>query len=99
MYDEVFRRIYFVWCYPNCDSFRTKVVYPMSTFLGISLIILMALFVYVSSVVVEEQKRGKRIPLFWERNFMNRLLEKSFQKKANKLFNKDQLKYRDGDNT
>lgn len=59
----------------------------------------MALFAYVSSVVVEEQKRGKRIPLIWEREFWDKAVEQSFQKKTNKLFNKDQVKYRDGDNT
>ena len=45
-----------------------------------------ALFVYVQAVVVEEQKRKKRIPLFWENDF-----KMPFQKHS--------VKYRDGDNT
>ena len=60
---------------------------------------LMALFAYVSSVVVEEQKRGKRIPLIWEREFWDKVVERSFQKKADKLFMKNKVKYTDGDNT
>ena len=59
----------------------------------------MALFAYVSSVVVEEQKRGKRIPLIWELRLWDKAVEKSFQKKADKMFMKNKVKYTDGDNT
>ena len=54
-------------------------------FIGIMFCIAAGLFAYVSSVVVEEKKRGKRIPLFWESDF--------------KLFDKSSTHYRDGDNT
>jgi len=41
----------------------------METFIGTIVLIIAFLFVYVSSVVIEEEKRGKRIPLFWESDF------------------------------
>lgn len=44
-------------------------------------------FVYMSSHVVEEKKKGKRIPLFWESDYRI------------KCFDKSCVKYRDGDNT
>ena len=53
--------------------------------IGVLVCIGAGLFCYVSSVVVEEKKRGKRIPLFWEEDF--------------KFFNKSDTHYRDGDNT
>ena len=49
-------------------------------------------FAYMSSHVVEEQKRGITIPLPWEQDgFLN--------KTYHKLFDKNEVKYRDGDNT
>ena len=44
-------------------------------------------FVYMSSHMVEEKKRGKTIPLPWESNYKF------------KCFDKSNVKYRDGDNT
>lgn len=44
-----------------------------------------ALFAYMSSHLVEEQKRGKRLPLFWEQD--------------RKPYDKANTYYCDGDNT
>lgn len=35
----------------------------------------------------------------WLRNWFDRQIEKSFQRQANKLFDKAKLEYRDSDNT
>lgn len=43
-------------------------------------------FMYMSSHVNSERKLGKTIPLPWEKN-------------KRKIFNKSDIKYRDGDNT
>jgi len=45
-----------------------------------------AVFAYGSSHVAEEQRRGEYIPFFWE-------------KKTNKVFDKSDIEYTDGDNT
>lgn len=47
----------------------------------------MTFFVYMSSHMISERKTGKTIPLPWEKGYKF------------KLFNKDDVKYRDGDNT
>ena len=62
-------------------------------FIGGSLLILiMAWFCYMSFHVVEEQKKGKYIPLPWEEGgFLN--------KTYHKIFDKSDVKYTDGDNT
>lgn len=39
----------------------------MGTIIGTLVIIIMALGVYVQSVMISEKKQGKRIPLFWEK--------------------------------
>tara|TARA_B100002019_G_scaffold292029_1_gene313940 strand:- start:3943 stop:4116 length:174 start_codon:yes stop_codon:yes gene_type:complete len=57
----------------------------METIFGIVCVITAGFFCYISFVCVEEEKTGKRVPLFWEKDF--------------KLFNKSDVKYRDGDNT
>jgi hypothetical protein len=43
-------------------------------------------FAYGSAHVAEEQRRGEYIPFFWE-------------KKTNKVFDKSDIEYTDGDNT
>jgi hypothetical protein len=35
----------------------------------------------------------------WLRDWFDKLIEKSWQRKANRLFDKSNIKYRDGDNT
>ena len=35
----------------------------------------------------------------WLRNWFDKHIEKSWQRKANRLFDKSNIKYRDGDNT
>lgn len=50
------------------------------------ILILAACFAYMSFHCAEEQRRGKRIPLPWERI-------------KRKIFDKSEVKYRDGDNT
>jgi hypothetical protein len=61
----------------------------MEYLIGIVLVLASFLFAYVSSVVIEEEKKHKRIPLFWEKEFW----------KKRKLFDKSDIEYRDGDNT
>jgi hypothetical protein len=51
------------------------------------LLLTMTFFVYMSSHMISERKTGKTIPLPWEKGYKF------------KLFNKDDVKYRDGDNT
>ena len=48
--------------------------------------------VYVGAVVNEEERRGKRIPLIWEKDGFLRMTKR-------KVFDKSDIKYRDGDNT
>ena len=48
--------------------------------------------VYVGAVVSEEERRGKRIPLIWEKDGFLRMTKR-------KVFDKSDIKYRDGDNT
>ena len=48
----------------------------------------MAFFAYMSSHLVSEKKAGHTIPLPWEKG-----------SKLRKIFDKNQVKYRDGDNT
>ena len=57
----------------------------MEIIFGIVCVIVAGFFCYISFVCVEEEKTGKRVPLFWEKDF--------------KLFDKSDVKYRDGDNT
>ena len=61
----------------------------MEYIIGIILIIASFLFAYVSSVVLDEEKKNKKIPLFWEKEFW----------KKRKIFDKSDIEYRDGDNT
>lgn len=39
----------------------------MGTIFGILMCIIMGLGVYIQSVMISEEKQGKRIPLFWEK--------------------------------
>ena len=48
--------------------------------------------VYVGAVINEEERRGKRIPLFWEKDSFLHVTKR-------KVFDKSDIKYRDGDNT
>lgn len=55
--------------------------------LGVFVCIIGLSFVYMSVHMVEEKKRGKNIPLPWEKDYKF------------KCFDKSNIKYRDGDNT
>lgn len=57
------------------------------TLFGFAIVIVAAFFAYMSSHMVEEKKRGKTIPLPWEKGYKF------------KCFDKSDVKYRDGDNT
>jgi|TARA_R110000744_G_scaffold345952_1_gene451396 hypothetical protein len=48
--------------------------------------------VYVGAVINEEERRGKHIPLIWEKDGFLRMTKR-------KVFDKSDIKYRDGDNT
>jgi len=48
--------------------------------LGIIFLIIMGIAVYVSAHIVNEQKRGKTYPLFWEKDLNEKLLEKEAEK-------------------
>jgi len=41
----------------------------------------------------------KYLSLKWFRAWFDKRIEKSWQRKANRLFDKSNIKYRDGDNT
>jgi len=56
--------------------------------LGAVLIVVMLFFAYMSSHLVSEKKAGHTIPLPWEKG-----------SKLRKVFDKNQVKYKDGDNT
>lgn len=64
----------------------------LETLIGFIALALAGVFVYVGVVVQEEEKRQARIPLIWESDH-------PWFRKANKLFNKTDVKYTDGDNT
>ena len=64
----------------------------LETLIGFIAVALAGVFVYVGVVVQEEEKRRARIPLIWESDH-------PWFRKANKLFNKTDVKYTDGDNT
>jgi len=58
----------------------------MEYFITIIVTSIAAVFAYGSAHVAEEQKQGKYIPLPWETT-------------NNKVFDKSDIKYTDGDNT
>ena len=58
----------------------------VNTFVVVGIMIIGAFVVFMSTHVVNEQKKGKCIPLPWEKN-------------KRKIFDKSNIKYRDGDNT
>ena len=39
------------------------------------------------------------LSLKWLKDWLDKLIERSFQKQANRIFEKSKVKYRDGDNT
>ena len=47
----------------------------MEYLIGIVLVLASFLFAYVSSVVIEEEKKHKKIPLFWEKEFWQKRKE------------------------
>ena len=57
----------------------------MEVFIGIIFVIASFFFMYMSSHILDEEKKGKCIPLPWE--------------KKRKIFDKSDIEYRDGDNT
>ena len=61
-------------------------------FIGLILVLLAAVAVYIGAVVNEEERRGKRIPLVWEKDGLLYMTKR-------KVFDKSDIKYRDGDNT
>ena len=64
----------------------------VSWIVGIVLIFLGLFAVVMSSHIIEETKRGKFLPLPWEKGGWLR-------GGSPKIFDKDDVKYRDGDNT
>ena len=81
--------------------------------IGVVLIVVMFFFAYMSSHLVSEKKAGKTIPLPWEKNYEEQDIKGSRsqtdgakRKKQNAnasteglVFDKNKVKYRDGDNT
>ena len=49
----------------------------------------MGIGVYISTHVVHEQKRGKTLPLFWEKDLNDKLLQKEAEKFRKALKNDD----------
>jgi hypothetical protein len=64
----------------------------LETLIGFVAVALAGTFAYIGAVVQEEEKRQARIPLIWESDH-------PWFQKANKLFNKTDVKSTDGDNT
>ena len=63
-------------------------MYAILEFLFVAITMIAGVFFcYMSAHMVEERKRGKTIPLPWERNYKF------------KCFDKSHVQYRDGDNT
>tara|TARA_Y100001938_G_C7812719_1_gene292697 strand:- start:357 stop:533 length:177 start_codon:yes stop_codon:yes gene_type:complete len=58
----------------------------MEILFGIIFCSIAGFFVYMMVHIQEEERQGKQIPLFWERE-------------KRKLFDKSDLEYKDGDNT
>ena len=48
--------------------------------LGIIFLIIMGIGVYISAHIVDEQKRGKSYPLFWEKDLNEKLLQNEAEK-------------------
>jgi hypothetical protein len=77
------------------------------------LLIASGIFAYMSAHITEEQRKGKRIPLFWEKTnkvkrHMNNLPERREDKPGSKIasprigpgkFDMQRVHYSDGDNT
>jgi hypothetical protein len=61
-------------------------------FIGLVIVLVGFTMLYVSAHVQEEQRKGKKIPLFWEKGSWLRKVKR-------KIFDKSDIKYRDGDNT
>ena len=59
---------------------------------GVVIVCIMACAVYIGVIVQEEVRQGKRIPLLWEKGGF-------LYKAKSKVFDKSDIKYRDGDNT
>ena len=57
--------------------------------LGIIFLIIMGIGVYISAHIVNEQKRGKSYPLFWEKDLNDRLLQNEAEKFRKALKNDD----------
>ena len=81
--------------------------------LGVVLIVVMFFFAYMSSHLVSEKKAGHTIPLPWEKrnaiqtddsngsqiNDAKRTKQNANASAKTGVFDKNQVKYRDGDNT
>ena len=57
--------------------------------LGIIFLIIMGIGVYISAHIVNEQKRGKAYPLFWEKDLNEKLLQNEAEKFRKALKNDD----------
>lgn len=64
----------------------------MEIIIGILACIIMGLFTYIGVHIQEERRQGNHIPLLWEKGGF-------FKRTKRKIFDKSDLKYRDGDNT
>lgn len=75
----------------------------LENILGILLLIIMALFAYMSSHLVSERKAGKQLPLFWEKITKKKEKEmgygKGYPKKAKKPAKKAKKPARKAKNT
>lgn len=58
--------------------------------LGIIFLIIMGIGVYISAHIVNEQKRGKSYPLFWEKDLNEKLLQNEAEKFRKALKNDDE---------
>lgn len=64
----------------------------IETILGVFILTVMILFVYVGMHIQEESRQDKSLPMIWEEGGL-------LHKTTRKVFDKSDIKYRDGDNT
>lgn len=56
----------------------------LEIFIGVLVLVVMAVFVYMSAHIVEEKKKGKQLPMFWEKKEKKMGYGKGYSKKPAK---------------
>ena len=56
----------------------------LEIFIGVIVLVVMGLFAYMSAHMVEEKKKGKQLPMFWEKKEKKMGYGKGYSKKPAK---------------